>query len=62
MRSRDSNSGFQQQDTRQVEIMQRELFEEREQKQQLELIEGDLVHKLQVLEGDNTQLRYQVRD
>jgi hypothetical protein len=46
---------------RQVELIQRELFHEREQKAQLELIEGDLVHKLQVLEGETLHLRAQVQ-
>jgi hypothetical protein len=47
---------------RQVELIQRELFHEREQKAQLELIEGDLVHKLQVLEGETLHLRAQVHE
>ena len=47
---------------KQVGLMQRELTIERDSKAQLELIEGDLVHKLQVLEGENSHFKGQLRE
>ncbi len=42
---------------RQVDLLKKELAEEKERKNSLEMIEGDMIHKLSIKESEIAELR-----
>lgn len=42
---------------RQVELLKKEVQEERERNKRLEVLESDLIHKAEIKENENTQLK-----